>query len=202
MRLPRLRLKVSTLLAWTVVVALVLALIAQQIAADRRERAWRIASIRTQRKYREWAALDQLVTAQVTDILKNASSVELLRVAQPTSGVSGKASDMGVVSATGMNLSPEIALRVGCVLLDHRYYSSTNHMYRLNFSAAEIGLRIKAGSETLDVLIGLGPTSPGSPHQDVWIEIRDEAGQQVHFAGPVCLVAPALQKLAEDLLKK
>jgi hypothetical protein len=87
-------------------------------------------------------------------------------------------------------------LRAACVLLDYRNFG---HVNADDFSDPQIGLRVKSGPSSLDILISLEGSSPTNPHQDVWIEIHGKEGELVHSAGPVCLYDPVLQELTEAL---
>jgi hypothetical protein len=193
MRWPKFRLRISTLLTGTAVLALVFGLIAQNLAADRRERALKMRLQQSIRNHKAQERINHLLSDRGIDILKQASGVELLRIAPPAQTTGGDVVD-GVVSATGVDLEPGFALRAATVLLDHRNFAYTNAD---DLPDPRVGLRVKSGASSLDILID----ATGSSHQDVWITIHDEAGNQVHYAGPACLNDPVLKQLFDDLLK-
>jgi hypothetical protein len=192
------RWKISTLLVAMVMIALVLALVAQQNAADRKERALRARFGQLLHEQYAREGINHLLGDLGLDILKESSSVELLHIARPISK-SLLPRVEGSAVTTGMVLEPEIAYRAVCSLLDPRNHGFVNAG---DDPDPQIGLRFRKDHSTLDILISLEGSRPGSPHQDVWVEIHDETGKPVHFAGPHCMNDPIFQKLAEALLKR
>ncbi len=65
-------------------------------------------------------------------------------------------------------------MRAACVLLDHRNFGYINPD---DLSDPQVGLRVRRGPSSLDILISLKGLQPARPHQDVWIEIHDEVGE-------------------------
>jgi hypothetical protein len=183
-------------MAWSVVLALVLALIAQQRGAERRDRALKVRLAQSLSNRFAQEGMDRILSDIGIDILKYASGVELLRVSKRTVSNPEGTSIESVVTPSGVALNEGVALRAACALLDHRNFG---HVNGDDLSDPQVGLRVKRDRSALDILISLEGSSPSSPHQDVWIQIHDEGGKLVHTAGPMCLHDPAFQKLAEEL---
>jgi hypothetical protein len=191
------RLSLATVLTWVVVVALALALLAQHQLAERQDRALkaRLGQALIDKYAQE--GMDRILTDQGTDVLKHCLSVELLQTSENTVTSTGFEQIRGTqttVTSTGIVLEQDVALRAACVLLDHRSFGWLN---ALDDPIPQVGLRIRDGHSSLDMLISLDDGS----HQDIWIEIHDEGGKQVHRSGPVCMHDPTLQKLGEELLR-
>ncbi len=199
MQLPRPRLRLTTITTWCVVIALAFALIAQQRTAERRERALRARLAQSLRNQYSQEGMQRILSDLGIDILKQSSSVELLRVSRQTRSHPEGNSVESVVIPTGVALEDGVALRAACVLLDHRNFGFINAD---DLSDPQVGLRVKRDRSSLDILISLEGSSPTSPHQDIWIEIHDDEGKLVHSAGPTCMDDPALQKLTEALLRR
>jgi hypothetical protein len=197
MRLPRPRL--STIMTWSAVIALVLALVAQQRAAERRDRALKVQLGQSLSNRFSQEGMNRILSDLGIDILKHASGVELLRVSKRTRSRPDGNPVESVVTPTGVALEDGVALRAACVLLDHRNFGYVNAD---DLSDPQVGLRVKRGPSSLDILISLEGSTPTRPHQDVWIEVHGEGGELVHSAGPICLFDPALQKLTEALLRR
>jgi hypothetical protein len=193
----RFRLRLTAILTWSAVIALALALITQQRTAERRYQALKIRLAQSLPYQFAQEGMSHMLSDLGIDILKQSSGVELLRVSRRTQpdGISYNY----VVIPTGMALEDGVALRAASVLLDHRNFG---HINGDDLSDPQIGLRVKRGPSSLDILISLEGSSPTNPHQDVWIEIHGEGGEMVHSAGPICLSDPALQKLTKELLSR
>lgn len=199
MQLPRLRQWFTIAMTWTVVITLALALVARHTTAERRERVMKVRLAQSLRSQFAQEGMNRLLSDLGIDLLKESSGVELLRVSKRTGSHPEGNSVERVVTPTGVALEDGVALRAACVLLDHRNFGYVNAD---DLSDPQVGLRVKRGSSSLDILISLEGSSPTRPHQDVWIEIHGEGEKLVHSAGPICLSDPALQKLAESLFSR
>jgi hypothetical protein len=184
-------------MALPVFIGLVLALVAQHRAAVRREQTLKAewAQDRHYRYARE--SIDQLIGDLGVVILESPTGIELLRVTHAAKASPGGGWGDPVATATGKELDPEAALRVARALLDRRNHGFLNAS---DDSDPQVGLRVKRGRDSVDVLISLEGSSKASPHQDVWIEVHDGDGKRIHAGGPMCFGDPDLQKLAEELL--
>ena len=190
MRLPRFRL--ATLMLWGISFAFVLALIAQDRAASRREQALKTRLAQALRNQYAQEGMNRFLTDPGIDILKGASGVELLWV--PSAAQLRKTGQDGVIPS-GQYLPDGIASRLVGVLLDHRNYG---YLGTFDDPIPQFGLRFKRGEESLDILISLENSRPNS-HQDVWVNIRDKSGKVVHYAGPNCWHDAAFQSLVGEL---
>jgi hypothetical protein len=197
MLLPRLRL--TTILIWVAFIGLILALVAQNRLAERRERALKMQLAASLSNQFAQAEMSRILSDLGIDILKQTSGVELLRVFKRTGSHPNGNFLETVVTPTSVCLDDGIALRAACVLLDHRNYGYINAD---DDSDPQVGLRFSRGSSSLDILISLEGSHPGSPHQDLWIKIHNHSGELVHASGPTCMSDPDLQKLAEVLLSR
>lgn len=186
-------------MTWTVVITLALALVARHTTAERRERVLKARLAQSLGSQFAQEGMNRILSDLGIDILKQSSGVELLRVSKKTGSHPEGHSDESAVTPTGVTLEDGVALRAACVLLDHRNFGYVNAD---DLSDPQVGLRVKRGSSSLDILISLEGSSPTRPHQDVWIEIHDEKGELVHSSGPICLSDPTLQNLAEALLSR
>ena len=199
MQLPRLRQGLIIAVTWTIVITLALALVARHTTAERRERVMKARLAQSLRSQFAQEGMNRILTDLGIDILKQSSGVELLRVSKRTGGHPEGNFVETVVTPTGVVLEDGITLRAACVLLDHRNFGYINGD---DLSDPQVGLRVKRGSSSLDILISLEGSSRTWPHQDVWIEIHGDGGELVHSAGPICLSDPTLQNLAQALLSR
>jgi hypothetical protein len=186
-------------MTWLALIGLTLALVAQYRMAERRDRALKLRLATSLSNQFAQEGMNRILSDLGIDILKQSSSVELLRVSKRARRLPEGNSVESVVTPTGIALEEGVALRAACVLLDHRNFGYVNAD---DLSDPQVGLRVRRGPSSLDILISLEGSEPTRSHQDVWIEIHDEVGRLVHTAGPICLSDPAFQKLTEELLSR
>jgi len=192
MRTPRLRLRLDTFMIWSFVLAMVLALVAQKWAAERREQTLKARFAKALAYQYADENRDRTLGDLGIVILKEPTGAELLRVSMPKHSSSGNP----VVTPTGYELDMGVAARLGSVLLDRRNYGYLNGG---DDSEPQVGLRVRRGEEWIDILISLEGSSPTSPRQFVWVEVHGKGGKSVHQGSLHCLHDPTLQKLAEGL---
>ena len=156
---PRFRL--GTLATGTLVIGLVMALVAQQRAADRRERALKarlgqsLLDIHGQDGMRSFMGDLGIV------VLKEATSFELLAISSPAGDQAGQ----DAVIPTGREVDPTIARRLANALLEPANYAYVNGD---DLPDPQFGIRLRRGGDMFDILISLESTA----HQDVWAVSR------------------------------
>lgn len=187
--------RLTSLMVWMVFIAFILALFARvTLAALRESTLWQQLG-ESWPKESTLKPMAYFLSDDGIDILKRATDVELLRVS--------RYSDENEVVPTGLMLGEAMALRVACVLMDHRCYRPGRwEPFSTDWappSPTLIGLRFRGENLILDVLVESGGS--GRDLREVWFEIHDEARKTVHSTGwPILMQNPELQRLAEPLL--
>jgi hypothetical protein len=162
--------RLRSLMVSLVIVALILALVAQSKRALERETRLRKQFSQMKSEARAEAGMRSFLGDLGIVILKDTTRVELVKTGKVQVGQGYTYS----ITPTGKILGKDVADRISRIMLDPKHY---RYMDADDFADPQVGVRLWRGKDSIDILFSPEGSSPSSPHQDVWVSTNPEHGE-------------------------